>query len=132
MAVQAIVYSTATGRVRRVVDPQVNVPNVIAFLQGIPIGPGEARLLYNKVGNGADNVFAWQAAVNVVTLLAPENDRFCAIDANNQIVGFFLGDLACGDGPNLFPNCTFVPHPSADPTWTFTPPNTFTVPPPVK
>ena len=125
MAIQAIVYSVATGRVRRVVDPQANVPNVIAFLAQAKANAGEAVLVYNKQGNGADTLPAWQAAVNAHTGLTPGNDRYVAVDALNNIVWAGLADPACGDG---FPGTTLIANATADPNWTYNG-LTFTPPP---
>lgn len=116
MAVQLIVYSAATGRVRRVLDPQKVVANVIQFLAQANLGVGEAAMVYTKTG--ADNVTAWQAAANAHTGLTPTADRYCVIDAGNNIVGTVIADPACGDG---YPNCTLVAHPIAGPGagWTY-------------
>jgi hypothetical protein len=102
--IQVIVYSIATGRVRRVADPQATVPNVIAFLNQVSIHAGEARIVYNKQGNGADDVNAWQGAVNNVTgkSLAfgqDAGDTYAEIDGANNIVSVHVADPACGDGP---------------------------------
>lgn len=114
--IQAIVYSVATGRVRRVVDPQVNVPNVVAFLAQAKAGAGEAVLVYTKQGNGLDNLLSWQAAVTAHTGVTPANDRYCVIDANSKIVSAIIADPACGDG---YAGHTLVAHANADPSWTY-------------
>ena len=116
MAVQLITYSVATGRVRRVLDPQVNVPNVIAFLAQAKLSAGEAAMVYSKTG--ADDLNAWQAAANAHTGLTPSGDRYCIIDAGNNIVGVVIADPACGDG---IPGCTLVAHAIAGPGagWTY-------------
>jgi len=124
--IQAIIYSVATGRVRRVIDPQANVPNVIQFLARAGGLLGEAVLVYTKIGQ--DDLNAWQAAVNAHTGRIPANDRYCIIDQTNAIVGAVIADPSCGDG---YPNCILVAHPTADSRWTFTPPNTFVAPPPL-
>jgi hypothetical protein len=104
VAVQIIVYSLATGRVRRVEDPQANVPNVVAYLAQVPIVSGEARIIYNKQGNGADTAIAWQLAVNAVTgksltfpVDATAPDWYCGIDQNGLIQWWGVADPACGD-----------------------------------
>lgn len=125
MTIQAIVYSVATGRVRRVIDPNAIVPNVIAFLAQAKAGAGEAVMVYNKQGSGADTLAAWQSAVTTLTGKTPANDRYCIIDANNNIIGSLIADPSCGDA---VPNCTLVAHATADQTWTFTPPNIFVAP----
>lgn len=128
MSVQAIIYSKATGRVRRVLDPETNVPNVIAFLASAGAGTGEAVIVYTKQGNGADTLSAWQATVNAHTGLSPDTtqtDWLCAIDQNNNIVGWLIGDIACNDSSPLG---ALVSAPwGADNRWTydgtsFTPP----------
>jgi hypothetical protein len=116
MAVQLIIYSIATGRARRIVDPQINVPNVIQFLAQAALCAGEAAMIYAKTGS--DNVSAWQTAVNVKTSKTPSGDRYCIIDAGNNIIGVVVADPACGDS---VPGCTLVAHATAGPSagWTF-------------
>lgn len=125
--IQAIVYSIATGRVRRVVDPQANVPNVIAFLAQAKAGAGEAVLVYTKQGNGLDNLLSWQAAVTAHTGITPANDRYCVIDANSNIVSAIIADPACGDG---YSGYTLVANAAADSSWTYAN-GTFTPPAPI-
>lgn len=116
MAIQLIVYSVATGRVRRVLDPQKVVPNVVQFLAQANLRAGEAAMVYTKTG--ANNISAWQAAVNAQTGKTPSGDRYCVIDAGNNIVGVVIADPTCGDG---YPSCTLVAHPTACPGagWTY-------------
>ena len=124
MAIQAIVYSVATGRVRRVLDPKASVPNVLAFLAQAGAGTGEAVLVYTKQGSGADTAIAWQAAVNAHTGLSvafPANstaiDWYCGIDGSNLIKWWGLADPACGDS---VPGLTFIAAPfGADSRWTY-------------
>jgi len=123
MAVQLIIYSKATGRVRRVIDPNAAVANAIQFIAQGKAGPNEGTLLYTK--QVTNDLNAWQAAVTAATSKVPASDRYCIIDANNNIVGAILADPLCGDA---VPNCTLVQHDIADQTWVFTPPSTF-VPP---
>lgn len=129
--IQVIVYSTATGRVRRVIDPQVNVPNVVAFLAQAGAVTGESTLVYNKVGGGNDNLLAWQAAVNTHTGLAPDtnkNDWLVGVDGTNAIKWWGVGDPAIDSVPGL----TMLAAPwGADATWTYNG-TTFTAPPIVK
>lgn len=151
MTVQVIVYSKASGRVRRVVDPQVVVPNVITFLNQVPVHGGELRMVYNKVGGVAnDTIYAWQAAASLQSGLIPTplhpdvqayvlakaaaasktlttvSDWYCVIDANNNILSGGYCDPAAGDSAPA--GCTLVACPQlADSRWTyngttFTPP----------
>jgi hypothetical protein len=109
VAIQAIIYSKATGRVRRVFDPQANVPNVIAFLSQAGALSGEGVIAYTKQGN--DTILAWQAAVNAVTHLDPDAaqaDWLAIVDAQNVIQGALIGDLLCGDQS---PSGTLIPAP---------------------
>jgi hypothetical protein len=124
--IQVIVYSVATGRVRRVIDPQGALEDVALLVKHANVGPGEAGLVYIKQGAGLDQRQSWQAAVTAHTGLTPADDRYCLIDASNRIVSVTLGDPACGDG---YAGCTLVAHSAADPGWTysegvFTPPAT--------
>ena len=106
MTIQVIVYSKATGRVRRVADPGVSVSNVLAFLNQVTIHAGEARLVYNKLGGGGDDANAWQAAVNKVTGKSvtfgiDAGDTYADVDAGNNILSVHFADPACGDvGPS--------------------------------
>lgn len=87
------------------VDPEINVPNVLSFLSQVPIGAGEGRLVYNKLGNGADTLNAWQAAVTTATGLTPSNDGYFVVDASGNITGKIIADPLCGDA---VPGCTLV------------------------
>lgn len=109
MAIQAIVYSTATGRVRRVLDPQANVPNVLSFLATAKAGPGESVMVYTK--QAVNDIFAWQAAVNAHTGKSVQfgvdaNDTYAVVDPTGLIVSIkYSADPLCGDSE---PNCTLV------------------------
>jgi hypothetical protein len=122
--IQAIVYSVATGRVRRVLDPEAAVPNVLTFLAECGAGTGEAAMAYTKQGNGLDTAVSWQAVVNAHTGLSvafPANssatDWYCGVDGSNVIKWWGLADPACGDS---FPDLTLVNAPfGADSRWTY-------------
>lgn len=97
MTIHVIVYSKATGRVRRVVAPQGSVPPVATV-------PGEATLIYTQHGGGVDTAVAWQAAVNGHTGLsvafppdATSTDWYCGIDGSNNIKWWGIADPACAD-----------------------------------
>jgi hypothetical protein len=94
--IQAIIYSAATGRVRRVVDPRSDALTVQDH-----IGRGEAHLIYTKLGAGQDTRDAWQAAVNAHTGLSPDvtrDDWYVYVDAEGAIQSCGTGDPLCGDG----------------------------------
>lgn len=121
MAVQVIVYSRATGRVRRVIDPEIAVVNALALLAQAKAGPGEAAAVYTKrgldaQGNSLDQLPQWQAAITQLTQLTPANDRYCVIDAQNKILAAIFADPLCGDS---IAQCTLVAHPTAGPGWTY-------------
>lgn len=124
MAVQAIVYSVATGRVRRVMDPQAVVPNVIAFLAQARAGVGEAVMVYSKQGSGVDNAAAWQTTVNAHTgksvAFPPDataTDWYCGVDGQNAIKWWGLADPVCGDA---VAGLTLIVAPfGADSRWTY-------------
>jgi len=117
MPVAILVYSVATGRRRRGYYDTQPVANVIAFLNECPIGPGEARMVYNATGTEGPQLHALQqAAINQVTGLNVQmgvdaNDTYAVIDAGNNIVhvGFF--DPACGDAA-AYPGMTMVKAPA--------------------
>lgn len=106
MTIQVLVYSLATGRVRRAVDPQTIVPNAIAYLNQVPIHAGEGRIVYAKKGGGQDDANAWQAAVNAVTgksvvIGIDAGDTYAEVDGANNILAVHIADPAAGDvGPN--------------------------------
>jgi hypothetical protein len=117
VAIQAIIYSKATGRVRRVLDPQANVPNVIAFLAQAGAQTGEGVIVYTKQGGGADTLNAWQAAVNTVTGLSPSTgDWYCGVDGSNNILWWGIADPALDSVAGL----TLINAPyGADNRWTY-------------
>ena len=99
MTTQVVVYSIATGRVRRVVDANLDVSNVLALRAQVSAHAGEGLLIYTKQGGGQDTLIAWQSAVSTATGKTPVNDRSCVIDSStNGVVGVVLADPACGDG----------------------------------
>lgn len=120
--VQVVIYSVATGRVRRVIDPQKSVPNVQAFLASAGAGPGEAALAYTKQGGGADTLSAWQAAVdnrpgNALGIVVSDTDWYCGVDASNAIKWWGVCDPLCHDA---IPGLTLVNAPwGADSRWTY-------------
>jgi hypothetical protein len=100
MLVQIIVYSMATGRIRRVADPEVEVKD--NYITQIPIVAGEGRILYKKKGNGQDHLHSWQNTVNQVTGKSitagvDANDTWYFVDANGYIFHVQYACTACGD-----------------------------------
>ena len=77
--VQAIVYSKATGRVRRVIDTGAPVADVASFLADVQVAPGEAVMAMTKrastpqrfAGRGNNTLHDWQAVVSMATKLCP-------------------------------------------------------------
>ncbi len=130
---QLIVYSAATGRVRRVIDPEGEALHP----SHLKLAPREASLLYTKVGGGNDHLHAWQVAVARHCGKRPKTvhpvteahyaaagltpavvaDRYVVIDAGGKIVGVVAADPACGDS---IAGHTLVAHDSADERWTYT------------
>jgi hypothetical protein len=102
MTVQLVIYSKATGRVRRTWDPNVAVPNVLLLIAQCGAQPGEGVVVYNKAGGGQDTLLTWQAAVNAVTgksvvVGVDAGDTYAIVDSNNNIVNVVAADPACGD-----------------------------------
>ena len=132
---QAVVYSKATGRVRRVVDPAPADPASACQ------SAGEAVLLMRKRLGRPNTLLDWQvlasraagkrpvpihptvdahvtATARVVLTDAP--DRYCVIDVHDNIVGVVIADPACGDaGEHFGVGCTLVPHATADERWSY-------------
>ena len=133
--VQAVVYSNATGRVRRVVDPAPADPASACQ------SAGEAVLLMRKRLGRPNTLLDWQvlasraAGKRPIPLhptvdahvtatagvpLADAQDRYCVIDARGNIVGVVIADPACGDlGEHHGVGCTLVAHPTADERWSY-------------
>jgi hypothetical protein len=135
MATQAIIYSKATGRVRRVLDPQDDVADDVLTQRANP-GVGEAVHIYTKLHGGRDHLLAWQAAVNSVTGLDPDAAKadwhvVISNDGANTILRHVIADLACGDsyedgtlvqapwgvcpGSHLYDGANFTLHPESGP-----------------
>ncbi len=93
-----IIYSIATGRLRRVVTPSSNLVK----------HSGEGQLAvstaqYNSFA-GLDDI---QAFVNALTGLTPSDDRYVSVDASYNVLSAHIADPACGDvapqtGSSLF------------------------------
>ena len=100
----AIIYSAATGRVRRIIVPSGNVPT----------HSGE---LVVTVTDAQYQAFAGnnqiQAFVNTLTGKSPSGDRYVSVDANNNVLGAFIADPLCGDvAPQV--GATFTAHATAN------------------
>jgi hypothetical protein len=83
-----IVYSIATGRVRRIVTPSSHLTN----------HSGEEQLTVAtaqyQAFAGPDDI---QAFVNTSTGLTPSGDRYVSVDASFNVLSAHIADPACGD-----------------------------------
>jgi hypothetical protein len=126
MQLQAVIYSTATGRVRRWLST-VDYPDAPTITAVAGALPGEAVL----VVPGVADLLALQAAVTVACGITPSADRYVHVDALGNVVGACFADPAI-DPP--LPGCTMYAHDKADPGWTmvggvFIPPVLPVIPP---
>lgn len=133
MAIQIIVYSRATGRVRRVIDPgDAPVADVETHAN---LHPGEAIVVYRKrgkgrKGRGKDTLRAWQAMASKVSGKTPHplhpqvaravkwvaptaaqqpSDVHHIVDGSGQVVGSVHVCFGCGDSAEHFPGHRLVP-----------------------
>lgn len=117
MALQAIVYSLTTGRIRRVIDPELDIDEA-TLLSHVTLANGEGAHVYTKIGQGKDHLLSWQLAVSAKTGLVPTEDtcRHAVIDKAGNVVGSVYADLNCGDA---IPDHRLVKHSSACPGWSY-------------
>lgn len=113
---QLIVYSRATGRVRRVID--TGGQPVADARAHANVRPGEAFAVRTKRGKRRDNLAAWQAAASAACGRIPQplhpdieaqvvaaaplavrqpSDLHHVVDAQGRVVGSIHADPACGD-----------------------------------
>lgn len=126
---QAVVYSQATGRVRRVIDPAPAV---------VEVGAGEAFLLITKrAPPRGTTLYDWQVLACRATKRRPVPlhpsvdahvtatagvaltdvpDRYVVVDGTGKILRVAICDPACGDSVE---GCTLIAHPRADERWTY-------------
>lgn len=122
MAIQFIIYSKATGRVRRVFVESPPPADPIAYAASVRIADGEAIITYGltdqeKLLKGAEeSAVDWQGIVTAATGLAPTNDRYVAIDKAGNIIKSLLADPSCGDA---IEGCQLIQHNDADDKWTY-------------
>jgi hypothetical protein len=107
-----VIYSLSTGRVRRIYSAAVGptAPKTVAGEGVLPLFAGI-------------DLPAAQARVTSATGKTPSGDRYCIIDAGNNILGAIIGDPAL----DSVANCTLVAHDSADTRWFYNG-TTFTAP----
>lgn len=100
-----IVYSTATGRVRRVIVPSANLPRHSGEL---------VSTVPDAQYQGFTDSDAIQGFINSVTGFAPSGDRYVSVDANHNVLGAYIADPAAGDiAPQA--GATLVAHATANP-----------------
>lgn len=100
-----IVYSAASGRVRRIIVPS----------GGPALAGGEALLTVSQATYlGFADLNAVQAFVTSSTGKTPANDRYVAVDASNNVLSVHIADPACGDvAPRA--GASLVAHATANP-----------------
>lgn len=121
-----IVYSQATGRIRR-----WGVSNTDDELKSLPLASGEAVLQVAKdtVKSGTRDAEALQAFVTAASGKTPVSDRYVVVSGSTVLTAI-LADPACGD---QIPDCELIQHDTADARWTFDPQTrTLTPPPPTR
>jgi hypothetical protein len=112
MQLQAVIYSLATGRVRRWISTDA-YPDAGAIMRIAGHVPGEGVL----VVPGVADLHALQAAVNAVTGKVPGGDRHVMVDAHGNVTTVVHADPAL-DPPH--PGHTMHQHEHAGPGWTLT------------
>jgi hypothetical protein len=137
--VQAIVYSEATGRVRRVLDPgrHIRPARFAELLATVRPQLGERALIYAKQLGGADTLHAWQREaslacgrlpdpVHPVTLAVVEEaaaargialrrvkDRYVAVDPAGRVRAVHYADPLI----DHVAGCRLLQHDRADESW---------------
>jgi hypothetical protein len=112
---QIVIYSAATGRVRRVIRPNP-LPQDLANYMAKSIVAGEAAYIDNQADSPAPPVLdPLQDRTNAITGKVPAGDRYVLVNAGNQIVGVRTLDPACGD---IVPGARLIAHDTADDRWT--------------
>lgn len=83
-----VIYSRATGRVRRIINPS----------SPIAIHSGELRLVVSTIQyqsfKGLSDI---QSFVTMATGKTPSDDRYVAIDASYNVLSVHIADPTCGD-----------------------------------
>lgn len=83
-----IVYSSATGRVRRIITPSSNLAR----------HAGEAQLTVSTAQYNAFADFnAIQAFVNTSTGITPSGDRYVSVDSSFNVLSAHIADPTSGD-----------------------------------
>lgn len=119
MAFHFIIYSKATGRVRRVIVENPPPIDPVAYANKLKLTSGEALITYglkDEEKQLKDTAIDWQAIVSAETGSIPTNDRYAIVNQDGEVVGSLHADLACGDAVN---DCALVPHDKADDKWIY-------------
>jgi hypothetical protein len=106
-----VVYSIATGRVRR-----VYISNRDDEIKRSDARPGEA-FIHVDTANAkvARNLEGLQALVNAATGKVPASDRYVLVQ-DGKVIGAIIADPTCGDS---LPRVQLIQHDTADEGWSF-------------
>ena len=116
-----VVYSTATGRVRRWL-----ASNRDGEIRKVDVQPGEDVIHVGK--QRGLSLPLLQGLVNDVTGKIPTNDRYCVVQGE-KITNVIIADPLCGDA---IAGCELIQHDSADSRWTFDSTTRTFIPPPAQ
>lgn len=98
-----VVYSAATGRIRRIVIPS-----------GGAVHAGETVLAVSDAQyNAIADLNTLQTLVNTTTSKTPSGDRYVSVDESKNVLGVYIADPACGDVAPL-PSASLVVHATAN------------------
>ena len=103
-----IIYSSRTGRIRRIVTDRNRDDRALDFY--MPKSAGESSRGMALFGSLLDQ----QIALNVLTGLRPANDRYVAYDSVGVVDRCFIGDPDAGD---LLRNRTIIADANAQIGW---------------
>ena len=103
-----VVYSLATGRIRRIVGSDIDDE-----VKSAGIGTGEGFLHVSKKDAGDQDKL--QAMITALAGKTPTSDRYVIVQGS-AVLGAILADPACNDA---MPGCQLIQHDLADPRWTY-------------
>lgn len=110
----ALIYSTTTGRLRRIVIPS----------EGAAVGRGEATYVATDQDYGSTDP---QTLVSAATGITPSNDRYAAVGGDGFVTLSLIADpLGCGDAID---GLTLIQHAIAGPRWFLEVDGRWTAPP---